>query len=342
MKIPDFIAAAGALGLNARQAMDRLGVRSLSGLDLREALETLHRHMLHDESTEAIATTPPSTAAAISPAPPRGAPSSASARPASTASTAKAVAHANLPQYFEEEEDDDITFALAEEDEMSAEDGAPGQAATSPSADEDIDDDNIDDDGAGTSLPSDDDLDLLEDVPDFDEMALPASAPASAPPRPTPPRPAPRASVAERANPRPTAAPTSGPLTAPGHSRALQRIGQLRAVVGGAPVTPYQRTAFKNAVVSQLSDTEASALVRGLWRRSPAQLSGDHLDALVRWAKEDTFDEEAHLVLEALAAERERAAHSAETASTPDDPGPAGPAPLRRPSAARGTPAEDR
>jgi hypothetical protein len=43
---PEFIAAIGALGLNPKEAMDRLGVRSLAGLNLREALETLRRQSL--------------------------------------------------------------------------------------------------------------------------------------------------------------------------------------------------------------------------------------------------------------------------------------------------------
>lgn len=46
MTRPQFIAAVAELGLNPRQAMDRLGVRSLEGLNLREALESLRRQLL--------------------------------------------------------------------------------------------------------------------------------------------------------------------------------------------------------------------------------------------------------------------------------------------------------
>ncbi len=47
---PEFIAEIGALGFNPKEAMDRLGVRSLAGLNLREALETLRRQSLQGDS----------------------------------------------------------------------------------------------------------------------------------------------------------------------------------------------------------------------------------------------------------------------------------------------------
>src|SRR6185437_16283960 len=46
MTRPEFLTAAAELGLNPRQAMDRMGVRSLEGLNLREALESLRRQLL--------------------------------------------------------------------------------------------------------------------------------------------------------------------------------------------------------------------------------------------------------------------------------------------------------
>ncbi len=53
LTIPDFIAQAAALGLNQRQAMDKLRVRSLSGLNLREALESLRRLAVLDGASPA-------------------------------------------------------------------------------------------------------------------------------------------------------------------------------------------------------------------------------------------------------------------------------------------------
>jgi hypothetical protein len=61
---PEFIAAIGALGLNPKEAMDRLGVRSLAGLNLRESLETLRRQSLQGEPSAlgATASTAPAQA----------------------------------------------------------------------------------------------------------------------------------------------------------------------------------------------------------------------------------------------------------------------------------------
>lgn len=136
-----FLAAAAELGLNPRQAMDQLGVRSLEGLNLREALESLRRQLL-------------------------GATSSAEPEPetvsepeiVSAASTASSTSH-----YFEEEDDEDtILYALDEDndddEEMTVDElGALGSAKAQSGANEDALDD-ID----------------LEDVPDLSPP--PASA----------------------------------------------------------------------------------------------------------------------------------------------------------------------
>jgi hypothetical protein len=88
--------------------------------------------------------------------------------------------------------------------------------------------------------------------------------------------------------------------------RGLPRLGQLRAIPTGGAATPYQQNAYQHLVVSQLGE-EANMLVAGVWRASPAQLGADQLEALLRWAKEDAFYDEAQQVLAALKAERARA-----------------------------------
>lgn len=79
-----FIAEIAVLGLNPRQAMERLGVRTLDGVNLRQALEQLRFQLLQqmassgglsaqtEDSVGAGASSPPSTGAA----PPRSGPSS--------------------------------------------------------------------------------------------------------------------------------------------------------------------------------------------------------------------------------------------------------------------------
>jgi hypothetical protein len=116
---PEFIAEIAALGLNPKEAMDRLGVRSLAGLNLREALETLRRQSLRPESSPAAQT------ASQTSAQPRG------------------EARAAAPDRFDEEDDEALIFM-----EEGAEDGPPtpphsgGRASgfTNDTLDDDLDD----------------------------------------------------------------------------------------------------------------------------------------------------------------------------------------------------------
>jgi hypothetical protein len=136
LALPEFIATAQAeLGLNPRQAMEKLGVKTLSGLNLREALEMLRRQTLRDGETPAPASAPAVLAH-----------SSARTAPAKT----------EPPRYFDEEEDEpSITFTDAQEDEDEA-DRLDPFGAYEPSAGR----------AANGSGPVDD-LDDLDDVPDF-------------------------------------------------------------------------------------------------------------------------------------------------------------------------------
>ena len=263
---PEFIAAAQELGLNVKQAMDRLGVRSLEGLNLREALEALRRQAVRGDA--------------------------APAAPARSAAPAE-------PRYFDEEDDLDVTFHVEggdqPEEELEAEEPSDG----------------------GTFDPLEDlDEGDLDDVPDF---GPPPSASRGASSR--------RANTAQPRH----AAPSPAPVEAPGEqesagaggdrAQALQLLGQLRAARGGGAPTSYQRTAYRNIVARELGEPEAAALVRGVWRTTPERLTAEQLDALVSWGKQDTFGEEAALVLATLRAERERANSSGDqqpaTSATP-------------------------
>jgi hypothetical protein len=142
MTRPQFIAALGELGLNPKQAMDRLGVRSLEGLNLREALETLRRQLVQDAPAEPG----PEPAFEADHAEPEHEPAAPAAE----------------PRYFEEEEDGpDLAFTV---DEASPEDeeeefGTVEAAAEAPDEDDELD---------------------LEDVPDFAEPpAAPAATRAA-------------------------------------------------------------------------------------------------------------------------------------------------------------------
>ncbi len=106
LALKDFIAAVQVeQGLNPKQAMERLGVKSLAGLNLREALEVLRRQALRDGAAAA-----PEAESAPVAAPAPAIPSTA---PAATSAS---------PRYFEEEDDNaDIIFSEDDDEELNAE-----------------------------------------------------------------------------------------------------------------------------------------------------------------------------------------------------------------------------
>ena len=274
------------MGLNVKQVMERLHVRSLEGLNLREAMEALRRQMIRDVET----TTAPASAAAAAAATPN---TPASSAPASTS-----------PRYFEEEDDDyDVTFTMDGEDALAEGFGPDEVAGMSDSASSEAAGDLEDLDALG-----DDDLD---DVPDFGPPPSAAHTTRAA-----------RPSTPARNNP-PAPTPTEEPAAEePAASPAQRHIAQLRAIRGGGTPTTHQRAAYRNVVVSELGEPETVALVRGLWRTVPERLGPEQLDALISWGKQDTFAEEAADVLAVLRAARQQAAAAApeETTSPPSTP----------------------
>jgi hypothetical protein len=138
---PEFLAAIRDLGMDARQAMQQLGVRSLEGLNLREALEALRRQNLRGDEPEPAAAAPAQAAAARTSQP------------------------AVPPRYFEEEDEPEITFMVDGTPPRDADDFALAGDASS----------------SGTDDLSEDELDELDldDVPDFappSSRAAPAPA----------------------------------------------------------------------------------------------------------------------------------------------------------------------
>ena len=104
LTLPEFLKAAqDEFGLTPRTVMEKLGVRSLSGVNYREALETLRRQALRDGATPPAPATPLANEQRRPPAAPAG------------------------PRYFEEEIDEpEIIFGpdddAAFDDEFGAED----------------------------------------------------------------------------------------------------------------------------------------------------------------------------------------------------------------------------
>lgn len=339
------------MGLNPAQAMERLGVRSLQGLNLREALEALRRQLVRDGGGDAPAA-PAQGSRAAQPA--RGAaPAPAASQP--PAPGRREPAQPQPPRYFEEEDEMDgreFTFTLDDNSDIYDE---FGQAVGEEAASYRVDSVN----GASDEFGALDDLDGfdLDDVPDFGPPPTPArTAPAAPPASPAPAaarRGTARAGAAPSAAEPEEVAPAAAPATE-GRSLGLQRVGYFRGVRGGGAATGQQRMAYRNIIVRELGDGDARALVQGIWRVTPDRLGGEQLDALVSWGKRDTFSEEAALVLAVLQEERERAENAAHAAETPAEAAPprqanprtsgtaAAPAPRpatrQRPAAARPTP----
>ena len=271
MTRPQFLAAVSELGLNPRQAMDQLKVRSLEGLNLREALESLRRQMLGATANPEPEPEPEMESEPVSAAEP----------PVDAAS-----------RYFEEEDDETIFYSADEDDDAFDEDITLPTAGLAP----------ITANGAASGNGDDavmDELDEELDLEDVPDLAPPSPAPRRRAAPPAPPAAAPET----------PAAPASG-----ARSQAMQLIGKLRAATGGGPASDYQRNAYRNIVEAELGKTQATALVRGLWRTAVDRLSAGQLEALIRWGKEEVFAEEAALVLAALRAEQRRAEQTAPAA----------------------------
>jgi hypothetical protein len=286
LTIPEFVAAAQReFGLNPKQAMDRLGVKSLAGLNLNEALARLRRQAVRDGS----------------PAPTESAPPPASARPTSAPASARVAEPAH---YFEEEDGEyEVSFTADEDDELEDDFTAASQRTPLPLGI------TSDDDDLGY-----DDFDL-DDVPDF---GPPPSTAAHRAPARTP-------AVESREPPTtPARTPPlegrelSAPLASGEQSHAMQLIGQMRGVRGGGVPTADIRRAYRNIVVQELGDVNARALVQGLWKISPEKLGAEQIEALVSWGKRDTFAEEVALVLAELRAVQAHAA-TAETSAADSD-----------------------
>jgi hypothetical protein len=286
---PTFLAETRALGLTPPQVMERLGVRTLDGLNLDEALEVLRRQLVRDgggaPTGQPLAASARAESASVPPVPP---PPPAAAPPTTPDQPPRAGA------YFDEEDDFDVTFT-SPEDETDEETLDLDSGAGSPSGAFE---------GEDEEEEESDELDL-EDVPDF-------AAPASSPPRrqaAAAPEPSPRA-AGGAGNARAT-------YTVQQRARAREILAKLRAEPGGGAPSRMQLNAYTNIVVDQLDAAKAVALAQGVWGVAPQQLGTEQLNALIQWGKQDAFAEEAPAVLALLRAERATTTGAEEAAPTP-------------------------
>ncbi|HEY6409151.1 MAG TPA: hypothetical protein VIY29_16950 [Ktedonobacteraceae bacterium] len=135
LKLPQFIQfIKESLGLTPKQAMDLLNVKSLSGLNLRDALDELQQIVGQEATNIAVPTSPanlnlvehsqahpphPLSSSSSSAAQPRPFPSAANPKNPDIIEITHAVIHDNPPAYaFDEEIDLEQEFALPEDDDV--------------------------------------------------------------------------------------------------------------------------------------------------------------------------------------------------------------------------------
>jgi hypothetical protein len=299
---PEFLTETRALGLTPPQAMERLGVRSLDGLNLHEALDMLRRQLRNGASATAPEPTAPEPTA-----PEPAAPEPAAPR-ANPIANGAAPANADLPPpatIFDEEEE--FELVVLGPDVPSDDDGADLPYGDAGEASEPV--------GALDAL--DDDDDALDDVPDLGAL-LP-------PPPPAPARPA-----------------GGSAFTPAQKARARELVAGFRGIAPGGSAISSQQRAFANVVVDQLDAATAETLVRGLWGQPPDRLGFDHLAAVIHWGKRDEFAEEAPVVLALLRAEqahKARTSGASAAGATPAAPGDENAPPAPRPARATRKPA---
>ena len=239
--------------------MDKLGVHSLTGLNLREALEALRRQAVLDGATPAPARPP------VAP-----------------------------PLAFEEEED---SAAFTGEPEMEL--SYPDPASLPDGEDEDsLFAEVADAEPAHGATPAPGPASgPLADVPDLgalrrDGRLTPASKlPAPAPRRTTPLVEDGKIAETPAAPPIPAPAPPETPA-----ARAERIIAELRTAHPGGSPSADRRSAFKHAVIDQLTQKGVEGLTVGIWNLPAAQLGPEQIEALISWSKRDEFVEEARAV----------------------------------------------
>ncbi len=264
---PEFLAAVGALGLDARTVMERLNVRSLNGLNLREALDLLRRQVLREGGAAAD----PQPAPTISqPAPPA----------ASAANMPAPIGRARFDEEDEADEADEASDSLDFELSYPDPDDLPGDDDFGDMGDEAFAPREASPAPPPAAAPAAShnaahnarrDAGPLNDVPDLDDLLAPPAPPAPAP--------------------------DSAP------DRAHEVIASLRASHPGGQPTAQQRMAYRNIVVDQLGEAKANSVARAVWSLTPDKLGPEQYDALIRWGKQDTFAEEVEEALTLLRAE---------------------------------------
>jgi hypothetical protein len=324
LQLPQFLQYLKEMGLDARRAMDLLKVKSLSGLNLREALEQL-QHILMQEGAPAPMQTPTAQSPTQTPArPPTQAPSRPAAQP-QTPMQGQSQPSASRPK--------------PAENNPGSNPANPGPAKSGEN-------------NAGTGKPT------ARAPQSTQSSPTPAPAPPSASVSNRTARPGtPMSSAASPARPATNPAPAANPaaassakntdseprpvvlqegqapypvvfdeeddeteledfelgedeaeqesnfgtgvgLSAANRGTAEDIVSRLREAGGASLVSASRLNALRNVIIGQLEPEQLQALIRGVWgAASDKKLKSEQAEALISWGKQDDFMAEALMVL---------------------------------------------
>jgi hypothetical protein len=254
------------MGLTSKQAMDMLNVRSLSGLNLRDALERL-QHMVAQQSEDTNGATPvtdvagsptedtPSSAKRMRLVPDmsagkseKPAPSAKSTLPSATTLPGPAPASRAAPMSGPHAASASTNVTgrpVVDEPDLEHQTTKVSELRPVFVFDEEI---NPDEEGA-----------LNDELDDLEE---------------------------------------SRELTLPERDRAKNLIRRLRESRGATPATAARLQVLDNVIGDQVTKEELQELVAGIWGASSLRkLKVDQLEGLISWAKEDDFVNDVAAVL---------------------------------------------
>jgi hypothetical protein len=254
VSLPQFIQFINErLGMTPKQAMEILKVKSLSGINLRDALEQLQRTP-HDtsstERTERTGMTDPSLRAV------RGA---SGAQVQNTQRTERDDERPSKPQtgnVAAQQEPPRQPIPIRPSATANGEATTPTRVLREQPAyfDEEEDDER--------DIPADEEMDeFLDDGDDNEAMEL---------------KPEDRL-------------------------RAIDLVNHFRESQGASTVSPARLKVLSNVIGDQINEEQLGSLIQGIWSISSVKrLKVDQAEALISWAKEDDFQEEADIVLQFL------------------------------------------
>lgn len=303
LQLPQFLQYIQEMGLNARQAMDMLKVKSLSGLNLRDALERLQDMVMNEGATGSTGST--ASTSASRPAPSQT--QTQSQPQGQTRTTGPKPVESNPPT---------STGSSVPGAASSHQPARPTPTASStPSASQSRG-------GAASNAAS------------AGKQAAPYLRPVPPAPAPQPVSPPSQAagtksSAASQSKP-PTVREERPPypvfdeedeeledfdfdeedededagmgagigLSAANRGSAEDIVSGLREVAGSSVVSTLRLKALHNVIDGQVTPEQLQALIRGVWGvASDKKLKSEQAEALISWGKQDEFVTEAEMVL---------------------------------------------